>query len=84
MVGGVLGGIAEYFDQDPTIWRIGFLILLIATGLMPGILVYLIVWVVTPVAPTYSYTEVKHDEPATETQNTEPEAHSDAHNEAGT
>lgn len=62
MVAGVLAGVAEYFDHDPTVWRIGFLIFLIATGLMPGVLIYLIGWVVMPVSPHFSYTEVKHDE----------------------
>lgn len=53
VLAGVLAGCAEYFEQDPVLWRIGFIILLILTGLMPGVLVYLIAWVVMPEDPGY-------------------------------
>lgn len=51
LVGGVLAGLAEYFAQDTTLWRLGFVILLIVTGLMPGVLIYLIAWVIIPLQP---------------------------------
>jgi phage shock protein C len=50
-VGGVLGGLAEYYNSDPTIWRLGFIILLALTGVMPFILVYCIAWVIVPLEP---------------------------------
>ena len=51
-VAGVLAGAAEYFDHDPTLWRLAFLFLLVLTGFMPGVLFYLIAWVVIPERPT--------------------------------
>ncbi|HRJ91297.1 MAG TPA: PspC domain-containing protein [Candidatus Saccharibacteria bacterium] len=49
-IAGVCGGIAEYFDIDPTIVRIIFVALLLPGGL-PGLLPYLILWVVVPTKP---------------------------------
>lgn len=46
--GGVLGGLGDYFDVDPVIFRLVFVLLLIATGLFPGVLVYLIAYVIIP------------------------------------
>lgn len=48
MVAGVLAGWAEYFGHDPLVWRFGFLVFLILTGLMPGVLIYLIAWFIMP------------------------------------
>lgn len=48
MVAGVLAGWAEYFDHDPTVWRFGFIVFLIVTGLMPGVLLYVIAWLMMP------------------------------------
>ncbi len=51
ILGGVVAGLAEYFNQDPTLWRLGFIILLLITGLMPFALVYLIAWIIVPEHP---------------------------------
>ena len=48
MIGGVCGGIAEWLGWDPTIVRIGYVLLSILSATFPGILVYLILWAVTP------------------------------------
>ena len=52
MVAGVLAGIANYFDVDPTIVRIAYVILSIASIGFPGIIAYLIMWAVIPVEGT--------------------------------
>ena len=49
MLGGVCGGMATYFDADPTLVRILFAVL-IFSGL--SVLVYFIFWIVTPLAET--------------------------------
>jgi len=49
MVSGVCGGIAEYFDIDPTIVRILFVIFGFGGG--SGILLYLLAAVIMPDAP---------------------------------
>ena len=47
-IGGVCGGIADYFDWDPTMVRIIYLLLTLFSAGFPGILLYLIMWVVMP------------------------------------
>lgn len=48
MVAGVLAGIGNYFDVDPTIVRIVYVILSIASVGFPGLIAYLIMWAVIP------------------------------------
>jgi phage shock protein PspC (stress-responsive transcriptional regulator) len=48
MIAGVCGGLAEYFDLDVSIIRILFVVLTIFTVAFPGILVYIIMWIVVP------------------------------------
>lgn len=50
MIAGVCGGLAEYFDIDPVIVRIIAVILLLPGGL-PGLLPYIILWIVVPENP---------------------------------
>lgn len=50
MIAGVCGGIAEWLDWDPTVVRLGYILLSIVSAAFPGILVYLILWLVTPQA----------------------------------
>jgi phage shock protein C len=50
MIAGVCGGLAEYFGIDPVIPRIIFVILVLPGGL-PGLVPYLILWVVLPENP---------------------------------
>lgn len=50
MIAGVCGGLAEYFDIDPTLVRIAAIILLLPGGL-PGFLPYIILWVIVPEKP---------------------------------
>jgi phage shock protein PspC (stress-responsive transcriptional regulator) len=45
-VAGVCGGLGEYFDIDPVIPRIVFLVLLVGAG--SGILLYLVFWFIMP------------------------------------
>jgi len=48
MIAGVLAGIAEHFDVDPTLIRIGFVLLSIFSAGFPGLLIYIILWIVIP------------------------------------
>ncbi|HOJ00118.1 MAG TPA: PspC domain-containing protein [Anaerolineaceae bacterium] len=52
MLAGVCAGLADYLDIDPTIVRIIFLILVFAG--LGGVLVYAILWVITPLEPSAS------------------------------
>jgi phage shock protein C len=50
-IAGVCGGFAEYLEVDPTIVRIVWIFVTIATGFLPGIIVYLAAWLLMPEAP---------------------------------
>ncbi len=49
MIGGVCGGMAEYFGIDPTLVRLAFVAAALLGG--PGLLIYVILWIVTPENP---------------------------------
>lgn len=51
MIGGVCAGIANYFDIDPTIVRIIYVLMFFMLG--TGILLYLILWLVIPQEKIY-------------------------------
>jgi len=44
---GVCGGLGEFFDINPIWFRLAFLLALIPGGI-PGILIYLIFWLIIP------------------------------------
>ncbi len=46
VITGVCGGIADYFEIDPTIVRIGFLLLSLTFG--SGVLAYIVASIVMP------------------------------------
>lgn len=45
---GVCGGIGEYFELDPSLVRLGWIILTILTGIVPGIIAYIVAAIVIP------------------------------------
>lgn len=49
--GGVCAGIAEYFNIDPTVIRILYLILSLFTVGFPGLIIYLILLLIIPNKP---------------------------------
>lgn len=48
MIAGVCGGLAEWLGWDPTVVRVLYVILSIASAAFPGIIVYLILWALMP------------------------------------
>ncbi len=48
MIGGVCGGLAEYFNIDPSFVRIGFVLLTLAGGGLAGIVVYVAMMIIVP------------------------------------
>ena len=49
MIAGVCGGLAQYFDIDPTIARLLWVVITIMGG--AGILLYIVLWIVMPLEP---------------------------------
>ena len=48
MIAGVCGGIAEWLGWDPTVVRIAYVLVSIFSAAFPGILVYIILWIIMP------------------------------------
>lgn len=48
ILAGVCGGLAEYFDIDPTVVRICYVALSFFSAAFPGILLYIIMWLLMP------------------------------------
>ena len=48
MIAGVCAGIAEYFGWDVTLFRCMFVLASILSAAFPGILVYVVFWIVMP------------------------------------
>ena len=48
MLGGVCGGIANWLGWDPTLVRVLYVLASVFSAAFPGIVVYIILWVVMP------------------------------------
>ena len=48
MIAGVMGGIAERFGWNANLLRLIFVIVSVMSAAFPGILVYLVLWLVIP------------------------------------
>lgn len=46
VIAGVLGGMAERFDWDPTLLRIIWCLLTVTP--FPGLIIYLVLWMILP------------------------------------
>ncbi|MFC7393863.1 PspC domain-containing protein [Scopulibacillus cellulosilyticus] len=48
ILGGVLGGLGEFIHVSPSLLRLIFIVILIATGFFPMGVIYIIAWLVLP------------------------------------
>ena len=48
VIAGVCGGLAEWLGWDPSLVRILFVLVSVLSAAFPGLLVYLVLWVVMP------------------------------------
>jgi phage shock protein PspC (stress-responsive transcriptional regulator) len=48
MLAGVCGGLADWLGWDPTLVRIAYVMVSVCSAAFPGILVYLVLWLVMP------------------------------------
>lgn len=48
ILSGVLGGIGEYFNVDPTLVRLGFVVLTLVTAFFPCLIGYFIAYLIIP------------------------------------
>lgn len=52
LITGLCGGLGEFFDTDPTIIRLIWIVVTAVTGVVPGILGYLIASLIVPSKPS--------------------------------
>jgi phage shock protein C len=52
-IGGVCGGIGEYFGIDPTLIRLLTVIITVATGIIGGFVAYFVAWAIIPQGPKF-------------------------------
>ncbi len=45
---GICGGLGEIFNLDPTIVRLLFVFVAIATGIAPLVITYIVGWIIIP------------------------------------
>jgi phage shock protein C len=50
-IAGVCAGLAQYFDLDVTLLRILCVFIALATGVCPGVITYLLAWIIVPSEP---------------------------------
>lgn len=55
MLAGVMGGVAEYVGWSPTWVRLLFVIISSLSAAVPGILIYIVLWIIMPNANAQSY-----------------------------
>jgi phage shock protein PspC (stress-responsive transcriptional regulator) len=51
LIAGVCGGIAKWLDWDPTLVRLGYVVLTVVSAGFPGVLIYLLLWILMPQEP---------------------------------
>jgi len=49
MMGGVCGGLGDYFDIDVSLVRLIFVALTLMTAILPMVIFYVIAWIVIPI-----------------------------------
>ena len=50
-IGGIIGGLGEYFEIDSTLLRVITLFVIFITGFIPGLIAYLIALLIVPKRP---------------------------------
>ena len=51
MIAGVLGGLAVYLRIEPSLTRIGYVVMTVLTGFVPGVFLYLVMALIIPREP---------------------------------
>lgn len=51
VLAGVCGGLAEYFDVDSVLLRLIWVLVVVMSGIFPGVLVYLLAILIVPKKP---------------------------------
>lgn len=61
MLGGVLGGLAEWLGWDPSVARVAYILITVFTGFALGVLAYVVLWLFVPLeSPRTLSADVSH------------------------
>jgi len=63
VIAGVIGGLGEYFNVDPVLLRVVYIIFTFFTAVVPGLLAYIIMAIIIPEKPKVTHEtheEAKH------------------------
>ena len=55
VIAGVCGGLAAYFDLDPTLVRVIYTVATIVLACFPGVLIYIIMMLIIPQGPNNTF-----------------------------
>lgn len=58
-VAGVLGGLGEYSNIDPVLLRVVFILIVLVTGIFPGVIGYLLAILIVPQEPDSTVTSTE-------------------------
>ena len=61
VLAGVMGGLGEYFEVDPTLIRVGYLLLTVFSAGFPGIIAYVFMALVIPEKPEANHHKNKEN-----------------------
>ncbi len=59
VIWGVIGGIGEYFEVDPVILRVGYILISVFTAIFPGLIAYILIALVIPNKKEGAYVEAE-------------------------
>lgn len=51
-IAGICGGLGEYLGVDPTVIRLGTVLVALVTAVIPVAIGYVVAWIIVPEAPT--------------------------------
>ncbi len=61
VLSGVVGGIGEYYKVDPVLLRVAWILIVVFTGFIPGIIAYIFMALIVPESPEHrEHREHKH------------------------
>lgn len=79
VIGGVAGGLAEYWNIDPVVARVLFIIIAMMTGI--GFFLYIILWIIIPEEP-YAMPNFGTDQKTDHAGSSKPDSESDSGKES--
>lgn len=68
---GVCGGLGEFFEIDPTLIRLLTVAVTLMTGVFPGLIAYVVAWIIVPEESVPVYTPQPEPQPAPQQPPTE-------------